>query len=137
MIWAGIGVALLFALGNRTRLDISAQHDRNPLFVRMSDGSVRNAYTIKLRNMESRPRTVTVTMDGAPDARMWLSDSSRDKAARSFTADLTPDAVTKLRLFVVTPTGDGSRQEFALTVQGNDDAEPSDTHELVLERGGQ
>ena len=137
MVWAGIGLALLFALGSRTRLDISAQHDRNPLFVRMSDGSVRNAYTVKLRNMESRPRSVTVTMDGAPDARMWLSDSSREKAARSFTVDLTPDAVTKLRLFVVSPAGDGSRQEFALTVQGNDDAKPSDSHELVLERGGE
>mgnify|MGYP003669433150 CR=1 FL=1 len=136
-IWAGIGLALLFALGNRTRLDISAQHDRNPLFVRLSDGSVRNSYTVKLRNMESRPRTVRVTMEGAPQATMWLGDSDRAKAARSFEAKLTPDAVTKLRLFVISPAGDGSREEFALAVQGADDARPSDSHDLVLERGGE
>ena len=137
-LWGGIGLALLFALGNRTRLDISAQHDRNPLFVRMSDGSVRNAYTVKLRNMESRPRTVRVAMEGAPQARMWLGDtSSREAASRTFEAKLAPDAVTKLRLFVLSPIEDGSRQEFVLVVQANDDTAPSDKHELVLELGGE
>ncbi|MFO1261515.1 MAG: cytochrome c oxidase accessory protein CcoG [Sphingomonadaceae bacterium] len=138
MLWGGIGLALLFALGNRTRLDISAQHDRNPLFVRMSDGAVRNAYTVKLRNMESRPRTVKVTMEGVPQAKIWVGDmGSRDSAGRSFEAKLDPDAVTKLRVFVVSPAGDGSRQDFSLVVQANDDPEPSDRHELVLERGGE
>lgn len=136
-IWGGIGVALLFALGNRTRLDISAQHDRNPLFVQLSDGSVRNAYTVKLRNMESRPRTVRIAMEGSPQAIMWPGEGSRANAARTFEAALAPDAVTKLRVFVVTPKGDGSRQDFALLVQGLDDLRPSDRHELVLERGGE
>ena len=135
-VWSCIGIAMLFALGNRTRLDISAQHDRNPLFVRMSDGSVRNSYTVKLRNMESRPRTVSVAMDGVPDAAMWQSESSREKATRAITVDLAPDAVTKLRLFVVSPAGDSSRQEFALSVTGEGETRPSDSHELVLERGG-
>lgn len=137
-IWGGIGLALIFALGNRTRLDISAQHDRNPLFVRMSDGSVRNAYTVKLRNMENRPRAVRVTMEGAPQASIWVGDTgSRASAARSFDAQLARDAVTKLRVFVLSPAGDGSRQEFSLSVQGLDDPKPSDQHELVLERGGE
>jgi polyferredoxin len=29
-------------------------HERNPLFVRLSDGSIRNAYTVRLLN--KRPR---------------------------------------------------------------------------------
>lgn len=137
-VWGGIGLGLLFALGNRTRLDISAQHDRNPLFVRMSDGSVRNAYTVKLRNMESRPRTVRVSMNGAPQAQMWQGDGgSRDNAARAFETKLAPDAVTKLRVFAISPVADGSRQDFALVVQASDEAQPSDSHELVLERGGE
>jgi len=137
MIWGSIGVALLFALGDRTRLDISAQHDRNPLFVQLSDGSVRNAYTVKLRNMESRPRTVRIAMGGLPQATMWTGTSNRAAAARSLEAQLAPDAVTKLRLFVVAPKEDGSRQDFSLSVQGLDDAQPSDRHALVFERGGE
>ncbi|MEZ5654698.1 MAG: cytochrome c oxidase accessory protein CcoG [Sphingobium sp.] len=136
MVWGGIGLALLFALGSRTRLDIAVQHDRNPLFVRMSDGSVRNAYTVKLRNMENRPRTVSIAMTGAPQATMWRNESSRDQAARALSVNLAPDAVTKLRLFVVTPAGDGSREEFSLAVQGENDTRPSDEEQLVIERGG-
>ncbi len=136
-VWSAIGVAMLFALGNRTRLDISAQHDRNPLFVRMADGSVRNAYTVKLRNMESRPRTVTIAMEGVPRAEMWQSESSREQAGRTMKVALAPDAVTKLRLYVVSPAEDGSRQEFSLSVTGDGETRPSDRHELVLERGGQ
>ncbi len=128
---------VLFALGSRTRLDISAQHDRNPLFVRLSDGSVRNAYTVKLRNMESRPREVTIAMEGLAEGKMWPEGSSRDAASGAFDVKLAPDTVTKLRLFVVTPAGDGSRKDFALTVKGADDAKASDRHEVVLERGGE
>jgi hypothetical protein len=46
---------MLFALGTRSHTEISAAADRNPPFMLMSDGSVRNAFTAKLRNMESRP----------------------------------------------------------------------------------
>jgi len=138
-IWTGIGLALLFALGSRTRLDISAQHDRNPLFVRMSDGAIRNAYTVKLRNMESRPRTVRIAMEGAPQARMWPGEETRAQARRALEVKLAPDAVTKLRVFVVVPpetaASPAGREEFSLSVQGLDDDRVSDTEELVFERG--
>ena len=55
-VWAAIGLVLLFALGTRSHTAISAAPDRNPPYMLMSDGRVSNAYTLKLRNMESRPR---------------------------------------------------------------------------------
>src|SRR3546814_18583470 len=63
-LWGAIGLAMLFALGQRTRLDLAVQHDRSPLYVQLSDGAIRNNYTLKLRNMELRPRTVEVTLSG-------------------------------------------------------------------------
>ena len=62
LVWTGIGAAMLFALSTRTRLDISAQQDRNPLYVRLADGTIRNSFTVKVRNMEARPRTVEIGM---------------------------------------------------------------------------
>ena len=55
-IWMGIGIAMLASLAVRDRLDISVLQDRNPLFVTLSDGSIRNGYTVKVLNMEQRPR---------------------------------------------------------------------------------
>ena len=44
----------------RSYLDISVLHDRNPVAVRLSDGSVRNAYTVRLLNKHSYYRTVAL-----------------------------------------------------------------------------
>jgi len=107
--WAGIGVAILFGLGNRTRLDISAQQDRNPLFVRLSDGAVRNGYTVKVRNMEGRPRAVAVTLEGLPGAVLWTETGSRERATRELRATVPADALQKLRIFVAAPAADAGR----------------------------
>jgi cytochrome c oxidase accessory protein FixG len=117
--WAAIGVAILFGLGNRTRLDISAQQDRNPLYVRLSDGAVRNGYTVKIRNMEERPRPVVVTLEGLPGAVLWTETGSRETATRELRATVPADALQKLRIFVAAPAGDAGR-EAAFTVRALD-----------------
>ena len=81
LVWSGIGVGLLFALGARSHIDISVAQDRNPPFMLMSDGSVRNAFTLKVRNMESRPRAMELTLAGVPGAVMWNDEESRRSAA--------------------------------------------------------
>lgn len=62
-IWGGIGAALLFMLGARERLTISVARDRNPEFVQLSGGAVRNAFTLNLRNMQDRPRTLRISAE--------------------------------------------------------------------------
>jgi cytochrome c oxidase accessory protein FixG len=103
--WAAIGAAMLFGLDIRTRLDISAQQDRNPLYVRLSDGAVRNGYTVKIRNMEERPREVAVTLEGLPGAVLWTETGSREAATRELRATV--------------PAGDAGR-EAAFTVRALD-----------------
>ena len=55
---------------DRTRLDFSAAQERNPLWTRLSDGDLRNAYTVHVRNMEERPRQVELSLEGLPGAAM-------------------------------------------------------------------
>ena len=47
-------------------MDVSAQHDRNPLYVQLSDGSIRNAYTIRLSNKALEERAFTLAVTGLP-----------------------------------------------------------------------
>jgi polyferredoxin len=67
-LWSAIGCAALCALA-REHLAISVAKDRNPPFMLMSDGAIRNAYLVKWRNMEDRPRPMRLTLDGIPGAR--------------------------------------------------------------------
>ena len=104
-VWAAIGMALLFMLGARTRLTLSVAKDRNPEFVQLSNGAVRDGFTIKLRNMEDRPRPVTVSTSGLPGALIYTDDMD-DHAARPVLAMTVPaDTTLRLRLYLVGPVG--------------------------------
>ncbi len=121
-LWAAIGLAMLFALGTRTRTDISAAADRNPPFMLMSDGSIRNGYTVKLRNMQNRPRAMIVTMEGLPAAKMWTDDMARERAARQVERMVPADATEIVRIYVIAPAGTPT-QDFAFAVHSTSDGE--------------
>jgi cytochrome c oxidase accessory protein FixG len=121
-LWAGIGLAMLFSLGQRTRLDISSEPDRNPRYVELSDGAIRNAFTVKLRNMETRPRNVDLTIEGLPGAVLWTGVGSREGAARSLRVAMAPDAATQLRVFVAAPAKGEDHEPFRLVATPTDGA---------------
>ena len=102
-LWSAIGVTMLFGLGGRSRLDISAQQDRNPLYVQLADGAVRNGYTVKISNMEERPRSVAVRLEGLPGAVMWSDAGSRGTGARELRMEVPADALARLHVFVAAP----------------------------------
>jgi cytochrome c oxidase accessory protein FixG len=128
-IWLAIGAGLLFALGTRAHIDISAAPDRNPPFMLMSDGSVRNAFTVKLRNMESRPRRMRVTLEGMPKATMWTDDMAREDAEREIYRTVPADETLPLRVYVVAPSG-GTGQDFGFKVTSVDEQAETDTSQV-------
>lgn len=131
-IWAGIGLSLLFALGVRSRTDLSVAADRNPPFMLMSDGSVRNAYTLKLRNMETRPRTMEIALEGLPNALMWSDSIARSDAAPTMKVEVPSDRVRSLRAYVVVPAGTSS-QEFSFRLTSLDEQREKDVVETRFE----
>ena len=133
-IWSTIGLAMLFTLGQRTRLDLSVEPDRNPVYVRLSDGSIRNNYTLKIRNMETRPRIVDVAIDGLPGAVMWTADGKREFARQSVNFAVAPDAVHKVRLFIAAPAEGPVRQEFEIKTRGRTGDERGDEDDVIFER---
>ncbi len=72
VLWAGIGVALIVALFLRSDIDMSVSPVRNPTHVVLSDGAVRNAYEVRLRNMHGEPRPFTLSHTGAAGMTMAL-----------------------------------------------------------------
>ncbi len=119
LVWMSIGAAMLFALGTRTRLDISAQQDRNPLYVRLADGTIRNSFTVKVRNMEARPRDVEIGMDGLAGAVLWTG-GARPANARTLRIQVPADSVAKQRVFVGADMAGAVREPFGFTVRALD-----------------
>lgn len=102
-LWSAIGVAMLIAVAARDRLDLTVAHDRNPRFVQLSDGSVRNGYTIKILNMKPEPREFDFGLVGLPGGLMWSPDVQLStEPARRFAVTVGPDQVREFRVFVAT-----------------------------------
>jgi cytochrome c oxidase accessory protein FixG len=116
LIWSSIGAGMLFALGNRVRTTLTVAPDRNPPFMLMSDGSIRNAYTLRLRNMESRPRQMEIALEDLPGAKMWDDTISRQQAASKLSFMVPADQLLAVRAYVVAPANTRSREfEFRIT----------------------
>jgi cytochrome c oxidase accessory protein FixG len=57
-----------YALATRELEGVSVIHDRNPMFVRLSDGALRNAYTIRIVNKRQQAREFSLGISGLPAA---------------------------------------------------------------------
>jgi cytochrome c oxidase accessory protein FixG len=112
VLWAGVGIGLIVALFLRQPIDVSVTPVRNPTFVTLSDGSIRNAYDLRLRNMQ-----------GA-DARFTVSVTS---SARLGTALEGVEGLT-----VTVPANQTMQQRVYLTAAADSEAARTDRTEVRL-----
>jgi cytochrome c oxidase accessory protein FixG len=117
--FATIGFSMLFALTSRDRLEVNVQHDRNPVYVTLSDGSIRNGYTVKILNMIAEPRTIHLSIDGLPGGRMAVNGIEQDHIGHAVNVPVEPDRVRALRVFISQPPQlvQPGTQEFTITVE--------------------
>jgi cytochrome c oxidase accessory protein FixG len=101
-LWSLVGLIMLATLVTRDRLDINALPDRNPLYVKLSDGSIRNGFTLKILNMEAMPRSFEVGIAGLPGAAIWPAGSDNHKTL-SFAVDVEADRLREIKVFVAQP----------------------------------
>ena len=100
--WTVIGLGLLVTLLSRDRLEVNVQHDRNPQFVTLSDGSIRNGYTVKILNMIPEPRVIFLKIEGLPGATMHINGIDQPDGV-SYAVPVEPDKLRALRVFIQQP----------------------------------
>lgn len=134
-VWGAIGAGLLFALGTRTHTDLTVSPDRNPPYMLLKDGSVRNAYTLRLRNMEARPREMEVAMVGLPrGAVMWTDAVSVENAAPVQVITVPANETKIVRAYVMLPPGtdEDDSLEFAFRLTSLDEQGEQDIAETTF-----
>jgi cytochrome c oxidase accessory protein FixG len=100
---AGVGSIMLYALLTRSLLDINVLHDRNPVAVKLSDGSIRNAYTVRLLNKRGFDRVIAIDIDGPNNAVLHVVGVDSVTPDRPMII-LGRDQTTELRLLVTAPS---------------------------------
>jgi cytochrome c oxidase accessory protein FixG len=117
LIVAGVMAAALLL---RSTVELTVLRDRSPLFVTLSDGSIRNTYTLKVLNKSAMPVRYALSLDGLPAAHLeLLGDGNQGGAA---VIDAPRDGVATVRAYVTLPrsalTADSLPLTFAVAESG-------------------
>jgi cytochrome c oxidase accessory protein FixG len=83
----------------RMTTQISVIADRNPIFVMLSDGGVRNGYTLKILNKTHSPQTFRIGLDGLPGAQLSIVGFEGSSASLTVEAD----NVRAFKIYVTAP----------------------------------
>jgi len=99
VLWSAIGIALTVALFVRPDMQITLRPERNPTFVTLSDGAIRNTYEVGIRNKhgEMRPFYLSVGDNSPFEIEVQGSDGT--------VVEGPADTETKVRVYVTAPAG--------------------------------
>jgi polyferredoxin len=123
VLWAAVGVGLTLALFLRPDIDVNVTPVRNPTFVTLSDGAIRNTYDIRLRNLALEPRRFAISTAGADGAPPAVAIEGAEGQVVTVGANET----AQLRLYLVAPPGSTlartERSDLDLWVQAEGSAD--------------
>jgi cytochrome c oxidase accessory protein FixG len=98
-----VAVIMLVAFALRADTELTVQRDRNPNFVRLSNGDIRNSYAVKVLNKRRTLQHVRLDIDGLPSARLGFVGADVEGSGPTATLSIQPDAVGTFRVFVTVP----------------------------------
>ena len=102
-LWSGVGAALVVALFIRPEIEMRVEPVRNPTFVTLSDGSIRNTYDIRLRNKHGDPRPFRLSLTSEAPLRIQLEGNDE------LIVMVGPQATLSQRVYVTsTPDADAA-----------------------------
>ena len=108
-----VGAIMLAAFSARETTGFNVLKDHTPPFVRLSDGSIRNAYTLKIVNKTSQARDFVVRLESAaPLALTAVGTKAEDDALR---VSIAGDDVRAIRVFVTAAPGAVAAASLPLT----------------------
>jgi cytochrome c oxidase accessory protein FixG len=129
-IIALVGSIMIASLALRQNLYLSVMHDRNPLFVRLSDGSIRNGFTIRIANKHLDERRYALTVDGLLDAKVDAVGGDIDPQGRAIVT-VGPDQTLEMRVLVTdaaSAASDSADIQFVLIDLSNGDKATTSDH---------
>lgn len=103
-----------YGLTSITPIEVSVEPERQPMFVKMSDGSIQNSYHVRIFNKGSEPSRHYVTLNQSEQATL---------VSPVQTIVTKPGAMSSVRVFVKIPQAklDRAKQAIIFTITNADD----------------
>ncbi|RMF11648.1 MAG: cytochrome c oxidase accessory protein CcoG [Alphaproteobacteria bacterium] len=113
-LFVAVGALMLWSLATRSPLDVNIIRDRNPLYVTLSDGRIRNGYTVKILNKAHQSNDFTISLSGLPGADLKIVGLEPGEPVT-----VPADSLRAVQLYVTAPrhglAGSSTPVSFAVT----------------------
>ncbi len=134
-VWTLIATALFLHLTFRDRLQINIVHDRNPLYTQLSNGELRNGYTVRLLNMQLEPRIFRIRISGLPGAKMTINGIDKPPA-EVFEVPVAGNKARALKIYVTADPDklkpDENELTFSIEALGKDGSVAEKTQKTTV-----
>ena len=135
VLMAFIAGLMTFGLSTRASFEINTLKDRSPPFVQLSDGSLRNGYTLKLVNKTGDDREMRIEASGLAGAELDIIGLEAEGEPDVFLLPVAANGVDRFKLYITVPPGTVARQDhITFTVTDTDTGE---THTNTVSFRGQ
>ncbi|MFT4080354.1 4Fe-4S dicluster domain-containing protein, partial [Rhodomicrobium sp.] len=115
-----VGGLMLFGLSQKTIFEMNVVPDRNPLFVQLSDGSIRNGYEIRLLNKRRETRSFVLSVS-VPEAKINVVGIDGENPPIT----VAPDDLRSIKVYVSVPREKaatlGATTPVTITARDRDD----------------
>jgi cytochrome c oxidase accessory protein FixG len=106
LLYAGlIAIAtglMAYGLMSRSLLDVNVLADRNPFYVRLANGDIRNGYTIKILNKLHEPRRFRLEIEGLPEGARLVIPGGKGSGENS-EITVPTDVLSEIKVFLAVP----------------------------------
>ena len=95
-----VGAIMALAIMSKTVLEMNVVPERNPLYVALSDGGVRNAYLVKILNKQYEAREFELAVTGLEGAKLTVLGYEGQERPR---IQVVPDDLREVKAYVTVP----------------------------------
>ncbi len=106
---------MLYGFLARQRVDLTVIHDRNPLYVKLSDGSIRNTYLIKIANKTHDDMDIALSVEGVDIGEMRIVGAGHVDAS---SMQVLANSVSTFRVMLTAPAQ--GKERLPMTFHVND-----------------
>jgi polyferredoxin len=93
-----------WGLANRSTTELHVLRDRNPSHVRLHDGAIRNAYTLRIANRNLEPRRFEIGFSGVEPSTLKVAGARGGEIGpQTVSVIVPPDQTRSVRVFVTAP----------------------------------
>ena len=125
LVLLAIASLMIASLAMRGHLAVSVLAERNPLYVRLSDGWIRNGYTLKIENTNSKARLYGIFAVGLDGGLLHIAEleGPPTPSAQGIGLIVKGDSIGTFRAYLQAPNGREREVPFTFVVKDTESGE--------------